>query len=107
MNGTVPDHSTFSKNRHGRFRICGLFRALFEQVIERCIAAGLVAGQDMAVDASVVTANASPVRRKPGDTAPTDWGDRDAASRPVREYLDAIEAAVPLAPDEPKPSTPK
>ena len=62
LNGAVPDHSTFSKNRHGRFRICGLFRALFEQVVERCTAAGLVAGQDMAVDASVVTADASPAR---------------------------------------------
>ncbi len=107
LHGAVPDYSTFSKNRHGRFRICGLFRALFEQVVERCIAAGLVAGQDMAVDASVVTADASPARRKPGDTAPADWGDRDAARRPVREYLDALGAAVPPAPDEPKPSKPK
>lgn len=107
LDGAVPDHSTFPKNRHGRFRACGLFRALFEQVVERCIAAGLVAGQDMAVDASVVTADASPARRKPGDTAPADWEDRDAAGRSVREYLDVLEAAVPPASDEPKPSKPK
>ena len=40
----VPDHSTFSKNRHGRFRACDLHRLLFEQVVSRCAAAGLVAG---------------------------------------------------------------
>jgi hypothetical protein len=28
----VPDHSTFSKNRHGRFRDSNLFRHLFEEV---------------------------------------------------------------------------
>ena len=96
LNGAVPDHSTVSKNRHGRFRACGLFRALFERMVERCIAAGLAAGQDMAVDASVVIADASPARHKPGDTALANWGDREAVSRPVREYLYAIEATVPL-----------
>jgi transposase len=32
----VPDHSAFSKNRHGRYRDCDLFRRLFEQVLTRC-----------------------------------------------------------------------
>jgi transposase len=31
----VPDHSTFSKNRHGRFRDSGAFRHLFETVLQR------------------------------------------------------------------------
>ena len=30
LEGGVPDHSTFSKNRHGRFRESDLFRRLFE-----------------------------------------------------------------------------
>ena len=34
----VPDHSTFSKNRHGRFRDSDLFRHFFEEVLARCIA---------------------------------------------------------------------
>src|SRR6056300_850977 len=50
----VPDHSTFSKNRHGRFREAEAFRFVFEQVLERCINAGLVSGEGFAVDASVV-----------------------------------------------------
>ena len=29
LNGAVPDHSTFSKNRHGRFRESDLLRKLF------------------------------------------------------------------------------
>lgn len=42
LNDPVPDHSTFSKNRHGRFRDSNFFRHLFEQALARCIAEGLV-----------------------------------------------------------------
>ena len=35
--GEVPDHSTFSKNRHGRFRASDLLRHVFETVVRRCI----------------------------------------------------------------------
>jgi transposase len=41
LDGDVPDHSTFSKNRHGRFRDCDLLRKLFETVVRRCMAEGL------------------------------------------------------------------
>ncbi|WP_143496412.1 transposase, partial [Pseudomonas aeruginosa] len=50
----VPNHSTFSKNRHGRFRDSGLFRWLFNEVLRRCMAAGLVKGEGFAVDASII-----------------------------------------------------
>jgi len=50
----VPDHSTFSKNRHGRFRESNLFRQLFESVVARCIAEGLVGGEIFATDASII-----------------------------------------------------
>src|SRR6266852_3676946 len=39
----IPDHSTFSKNRHGPFRQSGVFREVFEEIVRRCLAAGLVA----------------------------------------------------------------
>jgi transposase len=32
LDGDVPDHSTFSKNRHGRFRESDLLRKLFETI---------------------------------------------------------------------------
>jgi len=50
----VPDHSTFSKNRHGRFRDSNLLRHLFETVVARCISDGLVSGQRFAADASLI-----------------------------------------------------
>ena len=49
LDGAVPDHSTFSKNRHGRFRDSDLLRRLFETVLRRCIDEGLVGGEHLAV----------------------------------------------------------
>src|SRR5215218_8119011 len=57
LDGEVPDHSTFSKNRHGRFRDCDLLRKLFETVVRRCMAEGLVDGTAFAVDASLIAAD--------------------------------------------------
>ena len=59
LTDAVPDHSTFSKNRHGRFRDSDLFRQLFETVLARCIAEGLVGGEAFGVDASLIKADAS------------------------------------------------
>src|SRR6266403_514771 len=59
LDGEVPDHSTFSKNRHGRFRDSDLLRRLFETVLQRCIEEGLVGGEGFAVDASLIQADAS------------------------------------------------
>jgi transposase len=42
----VPVHSSFSKNRHGRFRESDVFRHVFEGVVQRCMAEGLVRGGD-------------------------------------------------------------
>src|SRR6266480_5562013 len=81
----VPDHSTFSKNRRGRFRDSDTLRFVFEQVLERCVREGLVGGQGFAIDASLVKADAKRQRGVPG--AEADWTDRQSISRPVREYL--------------------
>ena len=59
LDGEVPDHSTFSKNRHGRFRDSDLLRQLFETVVRRCMAEGLVGGEGFAVDASLIKADAN------------------------------------------------
>ena len=59
LEDVVPDHSTFSKNRHGRFRASGTFRWMFDEVVRRCMAAGLVKGEGFAVDASLIAADAS------------------------------------------------
>jgi IS5 family transposase len=80
----VPDHSTFSKNRHGRFREAEAFRFVFEQVLTRCMDEGLIGGEGFAVDASVVKADASKQKHHDDDD---DWG---SGSRAINEYLDSL-----------------
>jgi transposase len=95
----VPDHSTFSKNRHGRFRESDVFRLVFESVVASCMQSGLVGGEGFAVDASVIEADASRYKRVEGSEV--DWSDRQQASRPVREYIAALDtAASPNNPDQ-------
>ena len=82
LDTAVPDHSTFSKARHGRFRDADLLREVFEIVVRRCMAEGLVGGEGFAVDGSLVTADAS---RQRGIEDPADL--KPDASRAVSEYL--------------------
>lgn len=42
LDGKVPDHSSFSKTRYGRFQQSDILRHLFETVVERCLAQELV-----------------------------------------------------------------
>ena len=90
LDGDVPDHSTFSKNRHGRFRDSDLLRRLFETTVARCMAEGLVGGEGFAVDASLIRADANRQTGGPGSEglAP------DAGSRAVREYLAVLDDAA-------------
>jgi len=96
----IPDHSTFSKNRHGRFRQSGVFREVFEEIVRRCLEAGLVEGQHLAVDGTMVGANASRQSRVPREQL------QEAAqvSRTVREYLAELEQVNPVS-DAEKVST--
>jgi transposase len=90
LNDAIPDHSTFSKNRHGRFRESDLFRHLFNTVLARCIAEGLVGGEDFGVDASLIKADAS--RYTKIDQA--DWSVPEQVSRATKEYLDTLDDAA-------------
>ncbi|MBV8891149.1 MAG: transposase, partial [Acidobacteria bacterium] len=58
LQGAVPDHSTFSKNRYGRFRESDVYRALFEDIVGQCKDAGLVGGDGFAVDSSLISGDA-------------------------------------------------
>jgi transposase len=91
LDDAVPDHSSFSKNRHGRFRDSDLLRDVFERVVGICLAAGLVKGESFSVDASVIEADAS---RYHG-IAPEkiDWSAIEKPSRAIREYLEALDDA--------------
>ncbi len=88
----VPEHSTFSKNRHGRFRESDAFRHVFETVLKRCMSEGLVGGEGFAIDASVVKADATRARAIPGAAIDHRALGPVQATRAVREYLEGIEA---------------
>ena len=90
LEGQVPDHSTFSKNRHGRFAESDVFRHVFETVVERCMTEGLVGGEGFAVDASLIEADANRQRGVPGP----EWRKPEAAPRSVREYLAVLDQAL-------------
>jgi transposase len=102
LDDKVPDHSTFSKNRHGRFRESNVFRHLFETIVARCMAEGLVGADGFAVDASLIAADANKQRSVPSD----EWKPeevKDKACRAVREYLATLDdaafgAASPVTP---------
>ncbi len=93
LDGQVPDHSTFSKNRHGRFRDSDLLRKLFETTVQRCIQEWLVGGEGFAVDASLIRADANKQRSAEGSEA-VDWDDLARTRRSVREYLDTLDEAA-------------
>jgi transposase len=83
----VPDHSTFSKNRHGRFRDSDLLRRLFEATVRRCMAEGIVGGQAFAVDASLIRADA---HRQKGVADREELGLQET-TRAVSEYLAVLD----------------
>jgi transposase len=90
LDGDVPDHSTFSKNRHGRFRDSDLLRRLFEAVLRRCIDEGLVGGENLAVDASLIKADANRQNGIEGDKGLPP----QAAGRAIDEYLAVLDDAA-------------
>lgn len=103
----VPDHSTFSKNRHGRFRDSDLFRRLFEDVLARCIAEGLVGGDSFGVDASLIKADASRYTK----VEAAEWSAPEKVTRAAQEYLDTLDdaafgGATPVKPKALSPSDP-
>ena len=110
LDDQVPDHSTFSKSRHGRFRDSDVLRHIFERVVLACITAGLVGGEGFAVDASLIEADANKGRSIPG----AEWRkERDpaTANHAVKEYLATLDdaafgAATEITPKFVSPSDP-
>src|SRR5271154_246693 len=90
LDGGVPDHSTFSKNRHGRFRQSDLLRRLFETIVRRCINEGLVGGEGFAVDASLIKAEANRQKGVEGEKGLPP----EATGRAVEEYLAVLDDAA-------------
>jgi transposase len=95
LDDTVPDHSTFSVNRHGRFRDSDILRHVFEAVVFACMDAGLVKGEGFAVDASVMEADASRYHGKAPDEI--DWSVPERQTRAAAEFLAGLDDEDPDA----------
>jgi transposase len=95
LDDNVPYHSTFSVNRHGRFRSSNIFRQLFEAVVRACMDAGLVQGEGFAIDASVMEANASRYHGKAPDEI--DWSVPERQTRAAAEFLAGLDDEDPDA----------
>jgi len=99
LDDKVPDHSTFSVNRHGRFREGDTFRLVFEAVVRACMNAGLVKGEGFAVDASVMEADASRYHGVTPEEA--EWSAPGHQTRAVAEFLGALDDDDPTADRKP------
>jgi transposase len=88
----IPHHSTFSKNRHGRFQESKLFEQLFEQMVRQCVEVGLVQGQHLSVDGSFVEANAA----KESRISREQLAEAAQVHRTVRQYLQEVEQQNPV-----------
>ena len=88
----IPHHSTFSKNRHGRFHESNLFQQLFEEIVDRCQEAGLVEGEHLSVDGSFIAANASRSSRIPREQL----AEVAHVKHTIREYLTELEQENPI-----------
>jgi transposase len=95
LDDKVPDHSTFSVNRHGRFRDSDILRQVFEAVVRACMVGGLVKGEGFAVDASVVEANASRYHGKAPEEI--DWSVPELQTRAAAEFLAGLDDEDPDA----------
>jgi transposase len=87
----IPHHSTFSKNRHGRFQESKLFEELFEQIVKQCVEVGLVQGKHLSVDGSFVEANAAKESRIPREQL----AEAAQVNQTVRQYLVELEQQNP------------
>jgi transposase len=92
----IPDHSTFSKNRHGRFRQSNIFREVFEEIVRRCLKEGLVEGKNLAVDGTMIKADASQASRVPRDQLKA----AAQVAKTAAEYLTELEQDNPVSDSE-------
>ncbi len=60
----VPDHSTISQNRRRRFNGTNVFQEIFDEIVKRCIAEGIVTGEIVVTDSTHIKANASNKRKE-------------------------------------------
>lgn len=82
---SIPNHSTFSKNRVFRWRESGLFEEIFLRIVRQCVDMNLVNGENMVADGSYIPANVSR----------DSWIDIETCmEKSMNSYLDALDAEL-------------
>ncbi len=93
MNDEIPDHSTFSKNRHGRFKESIIFQDIFDEIIRQCTSHDLITGEYLTVDSTLVKANASFKSMEP-----------IVVNMRSKEFIDKVEKENPVKDDPWEPN---
>lgn len=106
LEGKVPERSTFSKNRHGRFADGDVMRRVFDLVVGACADNGLIGGTGSLVDGSTVHADANRARKAAPKEVEAIWATSDSVSQPVQDYVDRLENSANPVPG-PKHKPPK
>jgi transposase len=93
----LPDHSSLTRIRE-RFGL-EVFRRFFERIVQECMEAGLVWGEELFFDATKVEANASPWRAEcPGLPPRPTSASSSGARRPPRLEWEATWLCLPRGP---------
>lgn len=91
---TIPDHSTFSKTRTRKWQQSRLFQKVFREIVQQCVASGLVDGKAMAADGSYLPANVSR----------ESWKDVEIeVEQSMQSYLDCLDEELAEQPGFRKP----
>jgi transposase len=88
----VPHHSTFSKNRHGRFQESKLFEQLFEQIVEQCMDVGLVRG----TTSRWTEVSSRPMQPRRAGFRANSWAEAAQVKRTLRQITRAIQPVQSL-----------
>ena len=94
LDEAIPDHSTFSKTRTRKWQQSDLFQKVFQEIVKRCIASGLIDGKAMAADGSYIPANVSR----------ESWVDVEVEiEQSMQSYLDCLDEELSQQPGFKKP----
>ena len=100
LDDPVPAHSTISQNRRRRFHGKDVFRQIFEDIVAKCAAAGLVQGERAVTDFTHIKANADNHNSKWACAVKTPqayWDDLGVAELPAEGTLKSKNPCDPEA----------
>jgi len=83
LSGSVPDHSTISRNRNERFAGTGIYQEIFDEIVLQAMEHKLIDGKTLYTDSTHLKANANKNKFE-----------RNVVSASVKSYTKELDAAV-------------